>query len=110
MKKTLLAPSLLSADFGQLQEMLKIIEMRGGSVVHIDVMDGRFVPEITYGQPVIRSIRPLSRLPFDVHLTLGRYREFSIDYDRDFQGRVEPAREFIKKPINYVLLKSNRRG
>lgn len=49
-------------------------------------------------------------LPFDVHLTLGSYREFSIDYYRHFQGRVEPAREFIKKPINYALLKSNRRG
>jgi len=78
MKKTLLAPSLLSADFGQLQEMLKIIEMRGGSVVHIDVMDGRFVPEITYGQPVIRSIRPLSKLPFDVHLMV-EHPEDQID-------------------------------
>ena len=63
-----LAPSLLSADFSSLENAIKQIEENGGSVVHIDVMDGQFVPEITYGQPVIRSIRKLTKLPFDVHL------------------------------------------
>ena len=64
----LLAPSLLSADFSSLESAIKQIEENKGSVVHIDVMDGQFVPEITYGQPVIRSIRKLTKLPFDVHL------------------------------------------
>ena len=64
----LLAPSLLSADFSSLESEIKQIEENKGSVVHIDVMDGQFVPEITYGQPVIRSIRKLTKLPFDVHL------------------------------------------
>ena len=68
MKKALLAPSLLSADFSNLSEAIKIIENNHGKVVHIDVMDGQFVPEITYGQPVVRSIRKLTKLPFDVHL------------------------------------------
>ena len=63
-----LAPSLLSADFSSLENAIKQIEENGGSVVHIDVMDGQFVPEITYGQPVVRSIRKLTKLPFDVHL------------------------------------------
>ena len=63
-----LAPSLLSADFSSLENAIKQIEEHGGSVVHIDVMDGQFVPEITYGQPVVRSIRKLTKLPFDVHL------------------------------------------
>ena len=63
-----LAPSLLSADFSSLENAIKQIEDNGGSVVHIDVMDGQFVPEITYGQPVVRSIRKLTKLPFDVHL------------------------------------------
>ena len=63
-----LAPSLLSADFSNLEAAIKQIEENGGKVVHIDVMDGQFVPEITYGQPVVRTIRKLTSLPFDVHL------------------------------------------
>lgn len=68
MKTPLLAPSLLSADFSNLANAIQMIEKNNGSIVHIDVMDGQFVPEITYGQPVIRSVRPLTKLPFDVHL------------------------------------------
>ena len=55
MKEVLLAPSLLSADFSDLASAFKMIESCGGSVVHIDVMDGQFVPQISYGQPVIKS-------------------------------------------------------
>lgn len=72
MKKTLLAPSLLSADFSDLSGAIKKIENDGGSIVHIDVMDGQFVPQITYGQPVIKSIRKLTDLPFDVHLMVEK--------------------------------------
>lgn len=78
MKNPVLAPSLLSADFSNLSEALKLIEKNKGSVVHIDVMDGQFVPEITYGQPVVRSIRKESKLPFDVHLMVER-PELQID-------------------------------
>lgn len=68
LKLPALAPSLLSADFSSLENAIRQIEENGGSVIHIDVMDGQFVPEITYGQPVVRSIRKLTKLPFDVHL------------------------------------------
>jgi len=68
MKTPVLAPSLLSADFSNLEKAIKQIEEEKGSVVHIDVMDGSFVPEITYGEPVVRSIRKLTKLPFDIHL------------------------------------------
>ena len=68
MEFKILAPSLLSADFSNLTEAFEKIENYGGKAVHIDVMDGQFVPEITYGQPVVRSVRKLSKLPFDVHL------------------------------------------
>ena len=71
MKSPALAPSLLSADFSSLEKAIKQIEEKNGQVVHIDVMDGQFVPEITYGQPVIRSIRKLTKLPFDVHLMVN---------------------------------------
>ena len=75
MKNPLLAPSLLSADFSDLSKAIKLIEDKNGKVVHIDVMDGRFVPEITYGQPVIRTIRKLTDLPFDVHLMVEHPEE-----------------------------------
>lgn len=72
MKNTLLAPSLLSADFSDLSAAINKIESDGGSIIHIDVMDGQFVPQITYGQPVIKSIRKLTKLPFDVHLMVEK--------------------------------------
>lgn len=72
MKTKILAPSLLSADFADLGGELKKIENNHGGAVHIDVMDGSFVPEITYGEPVIRSIRKLTKLPFDVHLMVEK--------------------------------------
>lgn len=73
-----LAPSILSADFAKLGEELQTIEQAGAHMVHIDVMDGRFVPSISYGMPVIRSVRRCTSLPFDVHLMVedpGRYIE-----------------------------------
>lgn len=59
---------MLAADFGRLAEAVEKIEKGGGDVVHIDVMDGSFVPEVSFGQVVARSLRPLTKLPFDVHL------------------------------------------
>jgi len=72
MKTQILAPSLLSADFSNLGSEIQKIESNNGGAVHIDVMDGSFVPEITYGEPVIRSIRKLTKLPFDVHLMIDK--------------------------------------
>ena len=68
MSDKILAPSLLSANFGDLAASVKKIQEGGAGVVHIDVMDGTFVPEVSFGQVVVRSIRPLTTLPFDVHL------------------------------------------
>ena len=63
-----LSPSLLSADFSNLKAALALMEQKRSASVHIDVMDGSFVPQISYGQPVIASLRPHTKLPFDVHL------------------------------------------
>ena len=72
MKTQILAPSLLSADFADLKGEILKIEQNGGSLVHIDVMDGHFVPPVSYGQPVISSIRKCTKLPFDVHLMVEK--------------------------------------
>jgi ribulose-phosphate 3-epimerase len=73
-----IAPSLLSADFARLGEQIGIVERAGASLLHVDVMDGRFVPNLTIGLPVVKSISRATRLPIDAHLMIvepGRYAE-----------------------------------
>jgi ribulose-phosphate 3-epimerase len=67
-----IAPSILSADFGALAEEIRRLEAAGADWVHIDVMDGVFVPNITIGPCVVKSLRPCTELPFDVHLMIVR--------------------------------------
>jgi len=69
-KKIKLCPSILSADFSQLGDDIQRLERAGADMIHIDVMDGDFVPNITIGPPVIGSLRGLTKLPFDVHLMI----------------------------------------
>lgn len=63
-----IAPSILSADFSQLGDEIKKVEAAGADMIHIDVMDGHFVPNLTFGPPVIAALRKVTQLPFDVHL------------------------------------------
>lgn len=70
MTKVQIAPSILSADFARLAEELRLIEEGGADLVHLDVMDGHFVPNITIGPPVIKAIRSATTLPLDCHLMI----------------------------------------
>ncbi len=71
-----IAPSILAADFSCLEREIKKVEEAGADLLHIDVMDGHFVPNITIGVPVVASLRPKSKLPFDVHLMIDNPLSF----------------------------------
>lgn len=71
-----LAPSILSADFARLAEEVAAAERGGGTVIHVDVMDGHFVPNITLGPPVVKSLRKATRLPLDCHLMIENPDEY----------------------------------
>lgn len=88
MKKIQIAPSILSADFARLGEEIQQVELAGADVIHVDVMDGHFVPNITIGPPVVRSVRRVTRLPLDVHLMIA-------DADRYVDAFAEAGADWI---------------
>lgn len=65
-----IAPSILSADFSNLQRDIELVEKGGADYIHVDVMDGQFVPNITFGPNIVQAIRPITKLPLDVHLMI----------------------------------------
>ena len=75
-----LAPSILSADFARLAEEVRAASEGGGSVIHVDIMDGHFVPNLTIGPPVVRSLRKATKLPLDCHLMIEHPDQFIPDF------------------------------
>ena len=76
MKKIQISPSILSADFSQLGKEIKKLEEGGADLIHVDVMDGHFVPNLTIGPPVIKALRNYTKLPFDVHLMISPVHKY----------------------------------
>ena len=100
-----IAPSILSADFSRLGEHIKELEHCGADMIHIDVMDGMFVPNISFGVPIIKSIRNLTKLPFDVHLMIeepSRYVEEFARAGADIITIHYEADRHIDRTINYI--------
>ena len=80
MKKIQISPSILSADFSQLGKEIKKLENAGADMIHVDVMDGHFVPNLTIGPPVIKALKKNSQLPFDVHLMISPVHKYIESY------------------------------
>ena len=112
MLKNIIAPSILSADFSKLGQEIRDVEKAGADWIHVDVMDGHFVPNITIGPAVVRSIRPVTRLPLDVHLMIknpGKYIESFAKAGSDiitFHSEIEEDPKEVIRLIKYYNKKA----
>ena len=105
MKKIQISPSILSADFSQLGNEIKKLEDAGADLIHVDVMDGHFVPNLTIGPPVIKNLRKYTKLPFDVHLMISpvhKYIENYAEAGADIITIHPEATENLKESINLI--------
>ena len=105
MKKIQISPSILSADFSQLGNEIKRLIDAGADMVHVDVMDGHFVPNLTIGPPVIKALKKNSSIPFDVHLMISpvhKYIEAFADAGADIITIHPEATEDLQSSINKI--------
>ena len=105
MKKIQISPSILSADFSQLGNEIKRLEKGGADMIHVDVMDGHFVPNLTIGPPVIKYLRKYTKIPFDVHLMISPVHKYIIDYANagaDIITIHPEATENLSESINHI--------
>ena len=105
MKKIQISPSILSADFSQLGNEIRRLEEGGADMIHVDVMDGHFVPNLTIGPSVIKSLRNYTKLPFDVHLMIKPVHKYIKSYAEAGANiiTVHPeATESLKDSIKHI--------
>ena len=105
MKKILISPSILAGDFSHLGKDIQKLENAGADMIHVDVMDGHFVPNITIGPPVIKSLRKYTDLPFDVHLMISPVHKYIEDFSKagsDIITIHPEATENVKDSIDLI--------
>ena len=105
MKKIQISPSILSADFSQLGNEIKRLENAGADMIHVDVMDGHFVPNLTIGPPVIKALRKYTNLIFDVHLMISPVHKYIKDFadaGADIITIHPEATDNLNKSIEYI--------
>lgn len=108
-----ISPSILSSDYGNLSSELKRMEACGADMLHIDVMDGHFVPNITLGAPIVKCIRKSSTLPFDVHLMISdpyKYIPDFVNAGSDIITLHAEADSDIEKTIDLILASGKKAG
>ncbi len=105
MKKIKISPSILAGDFSQLGNEIKKLEKGGADMIHVDVMDGHFVPNLTIGPPVIKALRNHTKIPFDVHLMISPVHKYINAYAEagaDIITIHPEATENLNDSINYI--------
>ena len=103
--KSLLAPSVLSADFAKIADEVKLVESAGADVIHLDVMDGHFVPNITIGPKMVKDVRKVTKLPLDVHLMIsdpGKYVPAFVEAGADWISVHYEAAIHLDRLIHHV--------
>ncbi len=109
----ILAPSILAADFGRLAEQIAQAERGGAGVVHVDVMDGHFVPNLTLGPPVVASIRKATSLPIDVHLMIenaDRFVDIFADAGANWISVHVEAMPHLQRTVSHLRSRGVRAG
>lgn len=109
MRKILIAPSLLSADFGRLAEEVREVEKAGCDALHIDVMDGHFVPNLTIGPLVVSAVRKITKLPLDVHLMIENPIKYAADFRKAGADWITVHVE-AEKEVRTVLAQIKKQG